>query len=56
MPTRTDGRPEIGDEALLALSSAGDGEPGPVTIKTLVARGVNAIVASHIKPAEGAAL
>lgn len=53
MPTRTGAARR---SALLALSSAGDGEPGPVTITTLVARGANAIVVSHVKPAEGAAL
>ncbi|GAU86021.1 hypothetical protein [Bosea sp. BIWAKO-01] len=55
--TDEDGRrAEVGDEVLLELCSAGDGEPGPVSIKTLVARGAKTIVVSQVTPAEGTAL
>ncbi|WP_152579329.1 hypothetical protein [Bosea sp. LC85] len=49
-------RPEIGDEVLLELYSDGDGEPGPVHVKTLVSRGARTILVSQVTPAEGTAL
>ncbi|WP_161783866.1 hypothetical protein [Bosea sp. LC85] len=43
------------DEVLLELH-AGDGEPGPVTVKALVARGAKTVAVSQDKPAQGTAL
>lgn len=43
-------RLEIGNAALLELSSAGDSEPTPVQVKTLVSRGARTSVVSQAIP------